>query len=124
MDFTLSEDQKMLKTMLRDFGENVTAVMGDRQAGRSKAGSVVDCDQNEKAIAEAISFVLAKNWKDKPELFQNPYDICRDGNASYRVKETLKKVRLNKEALKKRFVDIKHDLNPSPSPTTRSTSIA
>lgn len=74
-----------------------TVNIGDRQAGRVRASSVVDCEADPAAIASAIQRALALDCTD----VVNPYG---DGRASERIIEALRGVADPKAILKKRFV--------------------
>ena len=84
-----------------------TVNIGDRQRGRLKAGSVIDCGEDAEAIRAAIERALSPTFQAGLAAVVSPYGD--DGHASHRIKETLKTVSL-KGILFKRF----HDL-PSPS---------
>ena len=79
-----------------------TINIGDRQQGRIKAKSVIDCDPNEQSIDEAIKLLYAKNFQEKLKYIKNPYG---DGNASNRILETINKIHLPNQ-LKKEFYDL------------------
>ncbi len=78
-----------------------TINIGDRQRGRLKAASVIDCLPERTAIANAIRRVYSPEFQAGLQTVQNPYG---DGGASDRIVDTLKRVRLD-GILKKRFFD-------------------
>jgi GDP/UDP-N,N'-diacetylbacillosamine 2-epimerase (hydrolysing) len=79
-----------------------TINIGDRQRGRLKAESVIDCMPEHESIAAAIQRLYSKEFQLILETAQNPYG---EGGASERVVETLKRVSLG-DILKKRFFDL------------------
>jgi len=78
-----------------------TINIGKRQQGRLKAASIIDCAENEQAITEAIKRGISPEFKEIAKNAVNPYG---QGNASYKIKEYLKKVSLN-DILMKKFHD-------------------
>lgn len=80
-----------------------TINIGDRQKGRIKADSVIDCIPNKKSISEAFIKLYAKEFQDSLTDVKNPYG---DGCASEKVINEIKQVDLN-NILKKSFYDIK-----------------
>jgi len=79
-----------------------TVNIGDRQKGRLKAGSVIDCESNKEAIKKAIGTVYSSNFQVKLTHINNPYG---DGLASKKIVEILKSAS-PKLLLKKSFYDI------------------
>ena len=80
-----------------------TINIGDRQKGRIKADSVVDCLPNKKSIKKAIKIVYSKKFQKFLKDVKNPYgDEC----ASKKIIKVLKSVKLE-NILKKTFFDIK-----------------
>ena len=80
-----------------------TINIGDRQKGRIKADSVVDCSPNKKSIKKAIKIVYSKKFQKFLKDVKNPYgDEC----ASKKIIKVLKSVKLE-NILKKTFFDIK-----------------
>ena len=80
-----------------------TINIGDRQNGRIKADSVVDCLPNKKSIKKAIKLVYSKKFQKFLKDVKNPYgDEC----ASKKIIKVLKSVKLE-NILKKTFFDIK-----------------
>ena len=75
--------------------------IGDRQQGRLKAASVIDCAENKEAIITAIKKGLSKNFQDSFENMITPY---KEENASKRIKEYLQKADL-RGVEKKKFYD-------------------
>jgi GDP/UDP-N,N'-diacetylbacillosamine 2-epimerase (hydrolysing) len=83
-----------------------TINIGDRQNGRLKAESVVDCLPNKKNIKKAIKKIYSNKFQNLLKDIKNPYG---DGCASKKIIKILKKVKLDK-ILKKTFFDIKFSL--------------
>ncbi|MBS0418959.1 MAG: UDP-N-acetylglucosamine 2-epimerase (hydrolyzing) [Proteobacteria bacterium] len=79
-----------------------TINIGDRQRGRLKAASVVDCLPERSAIAAAIERVRSPEFRAGLQQVRNPYG---DGGASKRIVEILARTRLD-DILKKRFFDV------------------
>ena len=83
-----------------------TINIGDRQNGRIKADSVVDCLPNKKSIKKAIKIVYSKKFQKFLKDVKNPYG---DGCASEKIVKVLKTVPLE-DLLKKVFFNIKFSL--------------
>ena len=79
-----------------------TINIGDRQKGRLKAKSIIDCKSKQKSITEAIEILYSKEFQDELKTVQNPYG---DGNATDKILDILTKQPVPKE-LKKEFIDI------------------
>lgn len=82
--------------------KKATVNIGDRQRGRIKCASVIDCEPKEMAIAKSIEKGLSSEFRRSLEDIQNPYG--RSG-ASTRIKEVLLSIDLT-GILKKRFHDL------------------
>ena len=82
-----------------------TINIGDRQRGRLKAGSVIDCEPNKESILYAIKKLYSKEFQEKLKDVKNPYG---EGGATEKIKKILKEVDLT-DILKKKFYDIKGD---------------
>lgn len=76
--------------------------IGDRQKGRTKASSTLDCLPNKFSITHAIKKALSKNFKRKIVSVKNPYELP---NSSAKIFNILKKVKI-KNVLKKSFYEI------------------
>ena len=76
-----------------------TINIGDRQKGRVKAESVIDCEVNKESIIRAVKKAEQMDLSN----IENPYG---DGNASVRIIEILKKQVRKGINLKKEFYDI------------------
>ena len=80
-----------------------TINIGDRQKGRIKADTIIDCKPNNISIKQAFEKLYSKEFQDTLNDVKNPYG---DGCASNKIIEEIKKVDLN-NILKKSFYDIK-----------------
>ena len=88
-------------TEVPSFGKG-TINIGDRQRGRIKAESVIDCDPKHRAIDIAMQKLFSKEFQLVLKTVKNPYG---EGGASERVVDTLTRVPLE-NILKKRFFDL------------------
>lgn len=79
-----------------------TINIGDRQRGRIKAKSVIDCEPTKEDITRAIRILMSREFQEILKSSKNPYG---DGKASCLIKESLEKISLNK-ILKKKFYDL------------------
>jgi GDP/UDP-N,N'-diacetylbacillosamine 2-epimerase (hydrolysing) len=79
-----------------------TINIGDRQKGRIKADSVIDCLPSKEEIIKSISLGLSIEFQAKLLNIQNPYG---SGGASKKIVEILKNIDL-KNVLKKQFHNI------------------
>ena len=79
-----------------------TINIGDRQQGRLKAKSVIDCLPDKKSIDEAIKRVYSSDFQKILKNVKNPYG---DGYASEKIISVLKNTSLD-NILKKPFFDI------------------
>ena len=79
-----------------------TINIGDRQRGREKSESVIDCEPTKKSILEAFKILYSQNFQERLKNIKNPYG---DGHSAGRVKKILKEYKF-KNTLKKRFYDI------------------
>jgi GDP/UDP-N,N'-diacetylbacillosamine 2-epimerase (hydrolysing) len=81
----------------------VTINIGDRQKGRIKATSIIDCNPNLKDIKDSIDQIYTNEFKSIINNSINPYG---EGGAAKKIVEILKKTDLS-NILKKEFYDIK-----------------
>jgi GDP/UDP-N,N'-diacetylbacillosamine 2-epimerase (hydrolysing) len=79
-----------------------TINIGDRQKGRIKAQSVIDCLPLKEEIVKSISLGLSSEFQEKLLNITNPYG---SGGASKKIVEILKNIDL-KNVLKKQFHNI------------------
>ena len=80
-----------------------TINIGDRQKGRIKASSVIDCEPNKDSILKSFEKLYSKEFQETLKTTINPYG---DGCASKKIVEILKNVNL-KNILKKSFYDLR-----------------
>lgn len=80
-----------------------TINIGDRQKGRIKADSIIDCSANKTDIEKAFEKLYSKEFQNSLINVKNPYG---DGYASNKIIEEIKKVDLQ-NILKKSFYDLK-----------------
>ena len=80
-----------------------TINIGDRQKGRIKASSVIDCEPNKDSILNSFEKLYSKEFQETLKTTINPYG---DGCASKKIVEILKNVNL-KNILKKSFYDLR-----------------
>lgn len=78
-----------------------TVNIGDRQKGRIKAESVIDCGYNKDEIKMAISKAISKDFKEKIKNIFNPYG---DGKTSQRILQILRNFEIY--TLKKDFYKV------------------
>ena len=80
-----------------------TINIGDRQKGRIKASSVIDCEPNKDSILNSFEKLYSKEFQETLKTTINPYG---NGCASKKIVEILKNVDL-KNILKKSFYDLR-----------------
>jgi UDP-N-acetylglucosamine 2-epimerase (non-hydrolysing)/GDP/UDP-N,N'-diacetylbacillosamine 2-epimerase (hydrolysing) len=79
-----------------------TVNIGDRQRGRLKAPSIIDCDESADLISAAIEKALSPAFQ---KIAAEGKTLYGDGNASKRIKQVLKETPLD-GILFKRFYDL------------------
>ena len=79
-----------------------TINIGDRQRGRIKAESVIDCKPTTKSISDAIKKLYSLELQQKLKTVKNPYGF---GGASDAIVKTLENISL-KTILKKKFYNM------------------
>jgi len=79
-----------------------TINIGDRQKGRIKAESVIDCEPNTGDIIRAFKILYSKDFQGLLKSVTNPYDT--GGYPSKEIVQILKKTNLD-NIVKKRFFD-------------------
>ncbi len=82
--------------------KTATVNIGDRQQGRLKAASIIDCRENRQDITAAIERALFAEFQKQLPGVQSLYGDC---NASKRIKEELKHVNME-GILRKKFYDV------------------
>lgn len=80
-----------------------TVNIGDRQKGRLKAESVIDCVPSEMSISQAIDRASSEAFKRKCRTVKNPYG---DGDTSSKVVDAIRRMMGCGIDLKKKFYDI------------------
>ncbi len=81
-----------------------TINIGDRQGGRLKALSVIDCKTNYKSIIKAINTLYSNKFQKRLKKTINPYG---NGGASKKAVKILKRTSL-KNIIKKKFYNIRY----------------
>jgi len=84
-----------------------TVNIGDRQKGRLKAESVIDCEPNKNSIGKAITKLYSSEFQTTLTLAKNPYGA---GGASKKIIRKLEKINLM-EGVKKKFYDLPMSIN-------------
>lgn len=79
-----------------------TVDIGDRQKGRIKAASIINCSSERESISKAIEKALSKEFQEKLKQVKNPYG---EGGASEKIMKILKSFDYS-DILKKKFFDI------------------
>ncbi len=79
-----------------------TINIGDRQKGRLKAESIIDCQPTKDSILGALKIIYSNSFQTNLSKMNIPYE--KDGTAK-NIIETIKKVKL-RGLLRKRFIDI------------------
>ena len=80
-----------------------TINIGDRQKGRTRTTSIIDCDNSYSSIIEAFNILYTNSFKKILISTESPYG---DGNTSKAIVQVLKKYDLT-NILKKSFYDLK-----------------
>ena len=80
-----------------------TVNIGDRQKGRLRASSVIDCEENVTSISSAIDKALSEGFQKTLGQVHHPY---KSGDASKTISKTLKSFNLD-GILAKGFYDLK-----------------
>lgn len=79
-----------------------TVNMGDRQKGRLRASSIIDCAESAEAITEAIGIALSKEFA---QVVSQTESLYGNSNASNQIKDFLKRADCPKR-ISKRFYDV------------------
>ena len=80
-----------------------TINIGDRQKGRIKSRSIIDCNPDRISISKAIDHLYSKKFQRILPTVQNPYG---KGGASEKIVKILENFETS-DLLKKEFIDIK-----------------
>ena len=84
-----------------------TINIGDRQRGRLKAGSVIDCEPDTRSISAALQHLYSTEFQSGLATMTNPYG---NGGASQKIVQVLSEYPLE-HILKKSFYDLA-DISP------------
>ena len=79
-----------------------TVNIGDRQKGRLKAKSIIDCEPTKISIRKAIETLYTKDYQKILSAVENPYG---EGEATLKIMEVLRKTNIPEET-KKIFYDL------------------
>lgn len=79
-----------------------TINIGNRQEGRIKAESIIDCEPTKESIKKALQELYSSDFQEKLKNIVNPYS---DGNTARRILKVLKAYDI-RNILKKTFYDI------------------
>jgi UDP-N-acetylglucosamine 2-epimerase (non-hydrolysing)/GDP/UDP-N,N'-diacetylbacillosamine 2-epimerase (hydrolysing) len=79
-----------------------TVNIGERQQGRLKAASVIDCSEESSAIKQAINYALSAEFQTQ---LPNVVSLYGQAGASLKIKEVLKNYNLH-DILMKKFYDL------------------
>tara|TARA_B100001248_G_C27397534_1_gene466742 strand:- start:1298 stop:2461 length:1164 start_codon:yes stop_codon:yes gene_type:complete len=79
-----------------------TVNIGDRQKGRLRCHSIIDVENDDKKITNAIKLILSDKFKDKIKNVSNPYLI---NNTSKNIVQIIKEINLDGIS-KKKFFDL------------------
>ena len=82
--------------------KKATINIGDRQRGRIKADSVIDCEPDSNELKKAITKALSNDFNNKLQHTINPYG---NDNSSSKIVNALKSVDLT-DIIKKRFYNL------------------
>ncbi|MCK9276309.1 MAG: UDP-N-acetylglucosamine 2-epimerase [Syntrophales bacterium] len=82
-----------------------TVNVGDRQKGRIKAESVIDCDPKKEAIRAAVEKLYSIRFQSLLKNVKNPYG---EGGAALKIKKHVKEINLD-NILKKIFYDVRDE---------------
>lgn len=80
-----------------------TVNIGDRQKGRIKARSVIDCDTDRASILRGLKKAFSEDFQIACRKVSNPYD---GGNTSEKIAGKLKNIKIDKNFFKKKFYDL------------------
>lgn len=81
-----------------------TINIGDRQKGRIRAKSIIDCKGSEEDIKEALDIIFDKKFRETIKNISNPYG---DGNSARKIKNILKH---SKISIIKKFYEINFEI--------------
>lgn len=85
-----------------------TVNIGDRQKGRERAKSVIDCDPEKKAILSAVKRAVSRSFRNDIKAVKNPYE--GKNTSKFIADEIEKAVKENAINLKKKFYNLQFDV--------------
>jgi len=85
--------------------KTITVNVGDRQKGRLKTKSIIDCKPVKSSIQKALRIAFSKKFKTAVKNASNPY---YKNNVSANIIKIMKKFPSGGNILKKQFFDIRH----------------
>ena len=87
--------------------------IGDRQRGRVRGKNVIDTGYSRAEVLAGIEKVTSSRFRDGLHDLENPYG---DGNATERIVNTLKQVKLNHDLIRKSFYQsgVAQEQQPAP----------
>lgn len=77
--------------------------IGDRQAGRLKAESVIECEPIRDSITAAIQQAVSTQFRTRCSNAESPYG---NGGAAKKIVDVIKAVKIDEQTVKKGFVDV------------------
>ena len=86
--------------------KTATINIGDRQKGRLKPKSIIDCKPVKSDIQKALKLAFSNKFKTVVQNVKNPYDRS---NVAGNIRKMIKEFPLGGNILKKSFFDIKHN---------------
>ena len=84
--------------------KKATIDIGNRQKGRLKAASVIECDPQKEYIKKAIEKIYTNEFQNSLQNVVNPYG---NGGASNKIITILEELKLD-DILQKKFYDYKN----------------
>lgn len=82
-----------------------TINIGDRQKGRIRVKSIIDCEPTYKSIKKALEVLYSESFQGSLKLVKNPYG---EGDTARRIKKILKSFSI--EHIQKEFFDVNFSL--------------
>ena len=80
-----------------------TINIGNRQKGRLRSSSIIDCSPTKKDICDAIDKLYSNEFQKKLSKSNNPYG---EGKTSLKIIEIIKSLDINKNILDKKFFNL------------------
>ena len=95
-------DKEFLKPIEAPSFKIGTVNIGDRQKGRVRCESIIDVNNEQKEITNAIKMIISEEFKSKIKGVINPYQI---NNTSENIVKIIKEINLA-GITKKKFFDL------------------